>query len=303
MKCYIYGAGCMYNRIMGRVHLSADVNVMGVITTDPPVSRTLDGYQRMRADDADWHDVDYVIIAVEDWKPIFSIITEYGVPDEKILNGKVFELPYFNLRDYLQLKSSRPSIVSNTCLGGRVYKELGLEMHTPCINAVCLDDKQYIDFLKDFKTLTDRDIVPIKQDERISYPGTYNREFFMPQGDLGGKIKWCFPHEDIDIALSNWNRRRKKINYENISCLMIPFSDEGAFEFDQLEVERKLGFYYKDLGLKSVVYTPEWNDPDVQRSYDFNYVMFVHRYATNVEGKGRVNWIDFLRGSNTYLRW
>ena len=303
MDCFIYGCGCLYNRILPVIRMCDEINVLGVVTTDKPETPAIDGFKRLQANETDWESADLVIIAIEDWREVFNELSRSGLPDEKIMLGKVFELPYFDLNEYMQVKYCRPSIISNSCLGGRVYKEMGLKALTPCVNAICFDDDSYIRFIKNLSIYKDVDIRPLKSNINERFAGTYNREYFIPKGIVGDEIIWHFPHDDMDKAIYNWNRRKSRINESNLFYLMIAFSDEGAYAFDRLDTEKKICFYYRDLGLKSVVYTPEWNNIDVQRNYDYNYVMFVHRYATNMEGRTRMNWISFLNGKKSFLRW
>lgn len=303
MDCYIYGAGHLYNRIVNMLRLSNDIRIIGVITTEKPAYGTIDGFRRYSLESVDFSVSDYVIIAVENWKEIFSILKKRGLSNESIILGKVFTLPYFDFIEYIKMKKGHPSIISNSCLGGRVCKELGIEMLTPTINAACFDDNNYIEFIDNIKNYVSEDIIPYENNRNDICRGTYNREFFIPKGILNSKIVWSFPHDDISYAVSNWNRRRERVNFDNMSFIMIAFSDEGAISFDALNLERKVCFYYKNLGLKSVIYTPEWNEVEIKRKYDYNYPMFVHRYATNIEGLGRVNWLNFLNGNENILRW
>lgn len=304
MDCYIYGAGQMYNRIVSRIRLHNELNILGVVTTDIPQYDRIDSYKRYSALEVEWNAADYVIIAVEDWKPIYKILSSYGVPEDRVINGKIFELPYFEFSDYITLKNSRPSIISNTCLGGRVYKELAVKMYSPFINLAAESDESYISFLKEFRESNVLEIQPYLPQEDPTYSGIYNnRKVFINKAIVDGKYPLLIPHDDLDVCIHNWKKRRTRLNYTNLSVLMIAFSDNGAYEFEELNYDRKICFYYKDLGLKSLVYTPEWNNREIQMQFDYNYQMFVHRYATNIEGHGRVNWINFLLGKDEYLRW
>lgn len=101
-----------------------------------------------------------------------------------------------------------------------------------------------------------------------------------------------------------WNQRRHRVNFDNIIALMIIITDDEAYEFDKIPIERKLGFYYKDLNLQSVLYTPEWNNTSLYYRYDFRYPNFIHRfYARNSEMLGRIDWIRFLTGKSDFLRY
>ena len=303
IDCYIYGAGNMYNRLRCIIKQITEINIIGVITSEATNYELIDGYKRYDLRNVDFGEADYVIIAVEFWPEIANVLKEHNVEEEKILLWRAFFNPDFDIQDYLKLKKSNPTIISNTCLAGRIYKELGLKMLTPTINAGCLSDRDYLQFMKNLKNYAKGEMKPLREKEVYYNPNTYNREFFMASGVLCEECKWLFPHDDIQVAIDNWNRRKCRINYRNISYLMIISSDEGAREFDKFDVERKIGFYYKDLGLKNVIYTPDWNNPEIRRKYDYNYVIYVHRYATNAESISRINWVKFLGNRDDYLRW
>ncbi len=302
MNCYIYGAGQMYNRIISQVKSQDGLFIRGVVTTETPEHLSIDSYHRYSACEVNWKEAELVIIAVEKWMEIAEILHGFGVSDDKIIRGNVFLNPCFNLKDYISVRKSMPTIISNTCLGGRVYKELGLKMRSPTINCICLNDDEYINFIMSIENCMSKEMHVLENKADYYHENSYNREYFMAAGEVGENCKWLFPHDDVDTAISNWNRRKERINYNNLTYLMIAFSDDGARKFDALKVSRKLGFYYKNLGLESIIYTPEWNNPEIQRKYDYNYVMYVHRYATNIERMSRINWIEFLLDNN-YLRW
>ncbi len=303
IDCYIYGAGNMYNRLRCMIRQISEIHVIGVITSEAPDHEVIDGYKRYALQNADFSKADYIIIAVESWPEIAEILKAYNVGEEKILLWRAFFDPDFDLREYLRLKKSKPTIISNTCLGGRIYRELGLKMLTPTINAACFNDREYLRFLKNLKKYAREEMKPLYKKEDYYNPNTYNREYFMSSGVLGENCQWLFPHDDIQVAIKNWNRRRDRINYRNVSYLMIISSDEGAKEFEQFDAKRKLAFYYKDFGLKNVIYTPDWNDPEIRRKYDYNYPIYIHRYATNAEKISRIDWVKFLNNKKDYLRW
>lgn len=63
------------------------------------------------------NEMDYIIIAVQKWREIADILIQYEIDEEKIIRSTVFYYPNFNLDDYLRLKKSNVTILSNFCLG------------------------------------------------------------------------------------------------------------------------------------------------------------------------------------------
>ena len=218
-------------------------------------------------------------------------------------NSVNYDIPYFDFTEYIKLKESNITILANSCLGGRIYKELGLPVLTPTVNTACLYINEFVDFVENIHIYKNLMLEKIEQTaEPIS--GYYNNEIFMPSAHIDNKITWLFPHTDnIDETIIKWNRKMELVNLDNLAVVAILYSDRDAFIFDSINIKKKIGFYYKDLGLSSVVYLPEWEDTKVRLNYGYRFSNFVHRYVTNVKGRSKIDWIKFLNGYDDYLRY
>lgn len=119
-KVYIYGAGNEYNRFASYLSVyQTELVVLGVITTEKMDIATMDGYPCLTADDIDKDEMDFVIIAIADkWREAFDTLKQKGIGEDKIIRSKAFYYPNFNLKEYLELKNSKISILSNFCMGG-----------------------------------------------------------------------------------------------------------------------------------------------------------------------------------------
>ena len=85
---------------------------------------------------------------------------------------------------------------------------------------------------------------------------------------------------------------------------MIIYTDEEASRFEKLPIKNKLGIYYKDLGLSSVVYCSEWNKLEVRVDYNFDWMTCAHKIVLSTWGKlGKINWIKFLLGKDDFIRY
>ncbi len=250
-----------------------------------------------------WGGYDYVIIAVREWKEVGEILKQYGVLEDKWIRSNVFYCPYFDLQEYLVLKKSKVSILSNFCLGGQIYKELGLKVLSPTVNMFCLG-MDYIEFLKHYKHYLSLDIQSYEEAGQEYIQGTLNRERFMPKGIIGSKVVWYFNHYDTsERAVLDWNRKRKRVNFDNVAAIMIIQSDEEAYMFEELDIDKKIGVYYRDLSLKSVIFCSEWEqNAKLRRQFDFNWPKYANRYMANWYMLGKVDWIRFLNGKD-YIRY
>jgi len=297
-KVYIYGAGTEYSRLLPHIIIQADkIEVLGIITTHKQPFQHMDGYKVMRLEEADVDSADYIIIAIAEWKEIAEILRARGVTSNKIIRSSVFHLPYFKFEEYIKLRESNISILANWCLGGVLHKELGLPYLSPTINHRCLSENGYMEFLRDYKKYLGMDI-------KLMAGWEEGHHMFVPRGIIDDKIVWYFAHTEDEVKeAEKWNERRKRVNFENIAALMLLENEEEAYLFDELPIEKKLGFYYKDLGLKSVIPTPEWLQLKGKTKLEFNYGLYLMKKYTNNYGRAsNIDWLRFLNGSKKFLR-
>lgn len=304
IKCYIYGAGNEYNNLCSYLFLY-NIEILGIVTSTPNRYRYIDGIPCITPDAMKQDKLDYVIIAVKKWKEIADILNKMGITEDKILRSSIFFNPHFNLDEYLALKANNVTILANFCLGGWIYRELGLKQLSPTINMFCLG-MNYINFIKNYTHYLSVDMQILRETDYKCISGTMGREGFMPKGIIDNEIIWYFNHGgNADFWVKKWNEKRKKVNYHNVAVLMTIFSDEEAYEFEKLPIKKKLGIYYRDLALKSVICCQEWNDGDIQAQNDYNWPIFVNSHLRNSSGAGigRVDWIRFLNGEKHFLRY
>lgn len=118
-KVYIYGMGNEYNKLSSYLSLYKDkLEILGIVTTNKPKISCLDGYPCMPVERINTDELDYVIIAVVNWKEIASILETHGIDENKIIRSTAFYYPCFDIDEYLKLKHHKVSILSNFCLGG-----------------------------------------------------------------------------------------------------------------------------------------------------------------------------------------
>ena len=139
IKCYIYGIGMQYNILSSYLKLYEDkIQVLALVTTEPQNINRMDGKKIIRPWEMKIDELDYVIVAIKEYKEVFKILNDMGLSD-KIIRSEVFSLPNFILADYLRVKESRPSILANSCMGGFIYNDLGLKILSPTVNMRCVN--------------------------------------------------------------------------------------------------------------------------------------------------------------------
>lgn len=130
----------------------------------------------------------------------------------RVLNKIVKEIRYKRYRR--RLNNPNVTIVSQNCLAGVIYKQLGIEFKSPTINGF-FEDENFIKLAYDFskymeydaEPLIDRYVDPI--DSSIVYPKIKIHD-----------IEFCALHYDSsEDAVSAWNRRKKRVCLDNICVI------------------------------------------------------------------------------------
>nr|WP_304970214.1 DUF1919 domain-containing protein [uncultured Schaedlerella sp.] len=301
-KIFIYGAGKEYAHFSSYVNSYTGIfDIQGIITTEKQIFKYLDGRQCFTIDEIEEKEFDFIIIAVQAWREVAAILWSKGIPENKIIRSTVFYNPNFDFAKYLWVKESQPTIFSNMCLAGVIYKELGLRSLSPTINMTCVGDG-YIEFLKNWEYYCSKEIRPYtKQEYDDSFVPFHN---FIPRGIIGDKVTWFFNHfQSEEEGITKWGDGLKRINKNNIVAIAGLESDEDAYAFEQLPIEKKIGFYYKDLNLEHVLYLKEWDNAHVRYENAGNFLTFVVRYCSNsYQYSSFIDWINFLYNQKNYVR-
>jgi uncharacterized protein (DUF1919 family) len=141
-----------------------------------------------------------------------------------------------------QLKNKNFTIIANNCFGGFVYQQLGLPYQTPMAGlffyAPC-----YIRMLLDLKGYLNATVTFIGKSR---YPEANHHRLTQrayPIGLLKDDVEIHFLHyETPAIAKSIWNRRVKRINWDN---LFFKFCDRERCNANHLEAFDRLPYRHK----------------------------------------------------------
>lgn len=150
------------------------------------------------------------------------------------------------------------TIISNNCWGGHVYRYFNLSYSSPTVGMYFFAE-DYIRFISNLKKYMEMDMVFITAKESIHYqeivdkhPSSLNK----PIGRLGD-VEIVFLHsKSREEALIKWNRRKKRVNYDNLVVKMSEMNGctmEHLRLFDALPYKKKFVFVTKDYGLASQV--------------------------------------------------
>ncbi len=300
ISAYIFGAGQEYEKLISVIRLhSSEILIKGVVTTRQYYAAFVDGYPTYALSDAPFAESDYVILAVgAGWQEAMQSVSRY-VSVGRIIRSKVFLTPFFDLAEYLRLKDSRCSILSNFCLGGIVSDQLGLEFLSPTVNMVCLGE-EFIKFVNNFEEYLSVDMVEYKDETYI--PRTRGTETFMGKG-LVRDVTWYFRHSRQPAAdVKKWNERRHRVNPDNIAVMMVLFTRDEVELFEKIPVKKKLGLFFEPTEYEDILYIPGWDNMGIRFEHEFRWAGYAQKYVLYPVGHILpVNWMKFLNGGE-YLR-
>ena len=184
---------------------------------------------------------------------------QLNLSEEKILGDWIVCTPGFTLDKYRELQRSRLSIFSINCFGGLIYNTLGLPFHSPFINMAL--GKGYLSFLRNPR---------VYMEEQLSFKENDPRGF--PVFTLGDMTIF-FNHYLISNE-NDFDRRRKRINWDNLFVEIFTEDKKVLQEFDALPYDKKVCFVPFKSDLNSAWYI----NPEVNKNYP-NFGDKVNRFA------------------------
>ncbi|HEU9376930.1 TPA: DUF1919 domain-containing protein, partial [Streptococcus pneumoniae] len=129
-------------------------------------------------------------------------------PIKRTYKRIVYSITKSNMRK--RLKNTDFSIISDNCWGGRVYEELGLPYRTPFIGLYIFSE-DYVKLLKNFRKYMEYELTFTNNSKwNTEYDGEY------PIGILKDIELHFLHYANQEEAYEKWNKRKNRINYENI---------------------------------------------------------------------------------------
>lgn len=164
------------------------------------------------------------------------------------------------------------TIISNNCWGGHVYRYFGLSYTSPTVGMFFFTE-EYIRFLKhlDYYLSLELKFIPLEQ-SRYSEELKQRNHLTCPIGVLDDvEIVFLHYHSE-DEAREKWNRRKKRINIDNLIVKMSEMNlctEAFLREFDSLPFKHKFVFVHKDYGLNTQILWREYaNKGEVSNDTD-----------------------------------
>lgn len=212
-----------------------NIEIVAVIFLDEDVVSNIDGYSVIRVEELLQMSFDYVVGLENDILDDMQRILEMlKIPREKLLAGRIFNLPNFDFAKYIQVRKERVSIISDNCWGGFTYHSLGMPFFSPFINLFV----QKEDVFRLMQNLPKYMEYPL---EFVEYRYEKNRKVDYPVCRLGDVTIHCNHYDSYEEAVRIWNRRKSHINWENIFVKVLIETESELEEFEKIPY-RKIGF-------------------------------------------------------------
>lgn len=238
-KCLLWGTGRIFNAYANMVKYHEEHGHFAVVgvTSNIDVYDRRRGYTCIAKSDLKEIEYDFVIMMADGvvLKEIRTELLELGVAPEKIFTYKILSMEDFSIERLENLKKNPPTILSNNCWGGITYHSLDLEFTSPLIN-MFVRDGSYLKLLSNLRYYME---TPLEDGGTAVNPVTGE---VYPLGKCGD-VTLHFNHaSSFEEANRDWEKRKKRINWDNLFVMMYTESKKSADAFDLLPYEKKICF-------------------------------------------------------------
>jgi len=278
IKIVLWGSTLEYENYVRCIEpevLKGYLEIIGLVFNDGNGLKSWDGLTVIQIEELPYIDTDFIIDMIQIQREfVDKIKTLLNLDNRKIIPVSVFNIPGFDFVRYLRLKLSQISIISAHCWGGMVYNYLGLEFLSPLINMY----EEPGDFIKLADSLAkymamDVEIVDSMYDEGLKH--------FFPIGQVDD-VKLFFQHySSNEEALSAWNRRRDRINYNNLFLEMVCKSESDIEGFLKLNYPNKIAFTDLDVKDDRIIVASAGELDYIRSKYGGNLPWFMCDMAIN----------------------
>lgn len=250
-KCLLWGTGVCFEQNVNLVkfhEITGHFEVVGV-TSNTAIYNEIRGYQYIYKSDLKNVNFDIVVIMAYEtlFKEIYSEVQSLGIPQERIFKYDILCHPDLNIEKYIMLKKNPPSIFSNNCWGGVTYHSIGLEFTSPFIN-MYESETDYLKLLKNPKRYMRENLEFVNM--------CYNAELKIdfPVAKCGDILLYFNHYDSFESAKNCWERRKKRIDWDNLFIMMYTENRNLAQEFAKLSYKKKVCFVPFESDEESLLY-------------------------------------------------
>lgn len=259
-RCLIWGMGVEFANNLHMIQyyeLTREIEVVGITSNQRYYASILD-YQFVPKEKIESVKFDFLVIATSNaiLDSVLQEAVELGIEENRIVPISVMKLPRFNFDKYQKLKSHTPTIFAPNCWAGLTYHSLALPFKSSFIN-MFEDHDDYIKFLKKPKYYLEQPLEFVE----MRCNTTLKREY--PVVKCGDILLYFNHYVSFDEAVSCWNRREKRIDWDNLLIMFFDENYDRAREFLNLPYENKIcfvPFLLHEKGVVSIEYKKECPD-------------------------------------------
>lgn len=277
--------------------LKGNMEIEAIVLNAENLFSMIDGISVIKIDELLEREYDYLIdMNQRERSTVARILELLKIPSDKVIPAGVFRQPFFDFKRYIEVKESNVSIIANNCWGGYTYNSLKLKMLSPFINLVVGAD-DYFRILSNLKYYMEQEPCFVKE----RYEPTLQRNYPVIRFD---DVDVYFLHyTDFNDAVENWNRRKKRLNYDNLFIEMIIDKYEDIEKFVQLPYKHKIGLTTVPCNEKDVIYFPVVENGYVDKKYNGNAWNFFNHMAMAETDEGRqYDILKLLNHEEDYMR-
>ena len=108
-------------------------------------------------------------------------------------------------------KNNNFTIISQNCIGGVIYHDLGLKFLSPTIN-MFIEDENFVKLCENLQYY-----MKLKAEPEIeNYIDPIDNQIHYPKIKVGDLEMCCLHYKNCAEAVEAWNRRKERINYNNV---------------------------------------------------------------------------------------
>lgn len=237
-RCLIWGLGKIFYSSINYLklfELKEDIEVVTVTAKETNLD-SIAGWPFTPVSEIVPKDYDLVIVMSErKFVDIKADAVNKGFSENRIVSYKMLQVPNLSIEKYLKLVESKPSLFVMNCFGVLTYNRLGLELQSPFMS-MYLSETDFIKLMSKPKEY-------MKETPEFLYM-KYNEDLDIdyPVCALGDLTLFFSHYPSLEEALSCWNRRKARINWDNIIAVMYTRDEEVLRSFEALNIEKKMCF-------------------------------------------------------------
>ena len=277
--------------------LKGNMQIEAVVLNGDHLMSRLDGIEVIKVEELLLREYDYLIDMNQAGRGVIMRLLELlQVPRSKVIPVNIFKHPYFDLQRWIAVKESKVSIISNSCWGGITYHSLGLEFRSPFIN-LFLDDDDYLRLLENFKYYMEQPLSFLEEKYEINLKRNY------PVIGIDDVTLFFNHYTDFESAVGIWEKRKQRLNYDNLLVEM-KIESRGELErFLALPFEHKVGFSTVPCDEKDILYFPIVENGHLQNKYAGVFGYFLNEIAEIESRDGKpYDILKLLNHEKDYVR-